>query len=133
MASTLPTTINSDEPLARYILSSNSYSRTKDIVKPTLFMPPSNRELSVYRIQELNEGEIVRLGKENVCRPSKEGQQRNLHGFARFNAKTVLETDLDFLVDNEPERHANIIGWPSEKSAQKSIAQVLASKATLHL
>jgi hypothetical protein len=32
-----------------------------------------------------------------------------------------------------PARHANIVGWPADKSAQKLCAQELAARATLKL
>jgi hypothetical protein len=47
----------------------------------------------------------------------------------------VREAHGDLLVDldNAPPRHANIVGWPREKSAQELIAHVLAARAVLKL
>jgi hypothetical protein len=35
--------------------------------------------------------------------------------------------------DDNPPRHANIVGWPAGKDAQKSLAQQLASETELIL
>ena len=48
-------------------------------------------------------------------------------------ATTVRETGLTIDPDNDPPRHANILGWPEEKSEQKLIALELSESAKLKL
>ncbi|HEY5061477.1 MAG TPA: hypothetical protein VII52_08060 [Gemmatimonadaceae bacterium] len=43
----------------------------------------------------------------------------------------VRSSRLDLEIDNDPPRHAAIIGWPAEKSEIKALAQLLAAKASV--
>ena len=127
----IPKEINGQETIARYITSSRWYSREKNIVKPLTFMPPPDLKLSVFRIDNLSEPEIWKIGFEKVI--SKMIQPKNLHGRADIQALNILENNLQIEPDNTPPRHADIIGWPELKEEQKSIAQELAAKASLRL
>ena len=123
--------INDHETIARYITNKRWYSREKNIVKPQAFMPPSDLRLSVFRIDNLSELEIWKIGFKKVI--AKMNQPRNLHGRADIQALKILENNLQIDPDNIPPRHANIIGWPELKEERKSIAQELAAKASLRL
>ena len=127
----LPKEINSREPIARYITTKRWYSREKNVVKPQAFMPPPDLRLSVFRIDNLSEPEIWKIGFTKVI--GKMNQPRTLHGRADIQALNILEINLQVNPDNIPPRHANIIGWPELKEEQKSIAQELAAKASLRL
>lgn len=94
-------------------------------------MPPPNFKLSVFRIDNLPEPEIWKIGLKRVV--SKMPQARNLYGRADNQALNILENNLQIDPDNKPRRHANITGWPELKEEQKSIAQELAAKASLRL
>ena len=119
------------ETIARYITSKRWYSRKKNIVKPQAFMPPPIHRLSVFRIDNLSETEIWKIGFNKVI--SKMNPPRNLHGRADILALNILENNLQIEPDNIPPRHADIVGWPELKEEQKSIAQELAAKASLKL
>jgi len=123
--------INSQEVIARYITSKSGYSRQKDIVKPPAFMPPPNLKLSVFRIDNLSEPDIWKIGIEKVI--NKMNKPTNLHGRADIQALNIFDSNLQIEPDNIPPRHANIIGWPELKEERKSIAQELAAKASLRL
>jgi hypothetical protein len=123
--------INSQEVIARYITSQRWYSRQKDIVKPQAFMPPPNLKLSVFRIDNLSEPEIWKIGINKVI--NKINKPTNLHGRADIQALNILGNNLQIEPDNTPPRHANIIGWPELKEKRISIAQELAAKASLSL
>lgn len=45
----------------------------------------------------------------------------------------VVDVGLQVVPDNTPRRHANITGWPTEKSKKMSLAQELAAAASLVL
>ncbi len=127
----VPKAINSQEAIARFITSKRWYSREKNVVKPQAFMPPSDLRLSVFRIDNLSEPEIWKIGFKKVI--DKMNQPRNLHGRADIQALNILENNLQIDPDNTPPRHANIIGWSDLKEERKSIAQELAAKASLRL
>lgn len=127
----VPKEINGQEAIARYITSKRWYSRGKNVVKPQAFMPPSDLRLSVFRIDNLTEPEIWKIGFKKVI--GKMNQPRNLHGRADIQALNILVNNLQIDPDNTPPRHASIIGWPELKEERKSIAQELAAKASLRL
>ncbi len=127
----VPKEIKGQEVIARYITSKRWYSREKNVVKPQAFMPPPDLRLSVFRIDNLSEPEIWKIGLKKVI--GKMNQIRNLQGRADFQALNILEINLQINPDNTPPRHANIIGWPELKEERKSIAQELAAKASLRL
>lgn len=127
----VPEEINSQEVIARYITSKSGYSRQKDIVKPQAFMPPPILKLSVFRIDNISEPEIWKIGIKKVI--NKMNKPTNLHGRADIQALNIIDSKLQIEPDNIPPRHANIIGWPELKEKQKSIAQELAAKASLML
>ncbi len=55
----IPKEINGQETIARYLTSKRWYSREKNVVKPQAFMPPPDLRLSVFRIDNLSEPEIL--------------------------------------------------------------------------
>ncbi len=126
-----PKEIDSQETIARFITSTRWYARSKNIVKPQAFMPPPDHRLSVFRINDLSEREIWRIGSENVV--GRMAQPRTMYGRADIKALTVMESSLQIDPDNKPRRHASIIGWPEPKEEQKSLAQELAADASLRL
>ncbi len=88
-------------------------------------MPPPDRRLSVFIISGLNEKQIWSIGE--ALRDS------NLKGRADIIADSVYKAELDIEVDNNPERHAEIVNWPEEKSAIMLKAIELAQNAILLL
>lgn len=116
------------ENIARFVMSSNYYSVSKRIVKPGAFLPKdSERQISVYRIYNLTEYEIWKIGEEKVAKPGR----RNLYGRADIIAKIALDQGLRIVPDNRRDRHANVTDGPEEKSKRLQIAQELAKKALL--
>ena len=123
-----PIQINAAEMLARYIFSRNQYSSSNQTVKYTAFIPPPEKRLSVFRISDLTENEILTIGDSIGILRSKP-----CAGRADIKATAVVESDLSIDADDIPPRHANIVGWPEEDSAIKLKAMELAEKAQLHL
>lgn len=121
--------INTSEDLARFIFSRSQFSPSNKRVKYSAFMPsPLNKGLSVFCISGLSEHQVWKIG-ETV------GTQRNLPLLARADIKalSVTATGLEIDADDNPPRHANIVGWPEEHSAVILKAKELAEKAELHL
>lgn len=121
--------VNQEENLTRYILHTNHFSALHRRVKYAVFMPAPNRETSIFRTSNLSDNEIWGIGGSEVA------QKRGLPllGRADISAFHVFDKELKVIPDNKPQRHANIIGWPEEKSEQKLIAMELAENAQLHL
>ena len=121
-------TLDAKETLARFILTRRHF-RTTGRVMAEAFMPPADLKLSVFRVKGLKEKMVWNIGKNHVATPSK----RTLYGRADVVVAQVRQSGLQVDPDDIPTHHANIIGWPGEKSAQKIIAKKLAAEATLKL
>ncbi len=121
-------TVADDEQLARFILFSNWIRISDRTVKPDAFIPRPypDLDLSVTRHKNLSEQELWQIGQGIAdARPA------TLYGRADTSAGDVRRQALEVEpkpVANNP-NHANVIGWPSDKPAQKIIAQELAAKA----
>ncbi|HPY34257.1 MAG TPA: hypothetical protein PK527_10235 [Smithellaceae bacterium] len=117
--------LNKSDKLGRYIYSKHHYRPSNNTVRHTAFMPPPDRQLSIFIISGLNEEDIWSIG-ENL---------RNLKLLGRADIITnhVYKIELNIQVDNNPPRHANIINWPKENSAIKLKAMELAQNAILQL
>jgi hypothetical protein len=127
------TPIHESEPLGRYIVFSR-WIRNDETLRPDAFEPQSyvgrSPDLSVTRIEGLTENQLWAIGRAVASsrRPEAPG---SLQGYAAIQANAVRRVRLEVTPDpvqNNP-NHANIIGWPLELAAQKSLAQELASMA----
>jgi hypothetical protein len=90
---------------------------------------PYNGETSVFRISELLNTEIWDIGIKEVV---KEEQGKSLIGRADVLTSIVTGNGLEVIPQEPPPRHANIVGWPDEKSEQKQIAMELAAEAQFY-
>ncbi len=126
----LPSIVNPNESLARYLTQKNHFSRWDNTVRTSAFMPPTNLRLSVFRIDGLSLEALWDIGQRKVINNMPE--PRTLYGMADIKASKVREFDLEIEPSNTPPRHADICGWP-EKAKHKSIAQQLAAEAKLIL
>jgi hypothetical protein len=132
LPSGLPETVDAAEDLARFLTQSSHYSgRT---AKPGAFLPsPKDQATSVSRhgtepIEALRQLGLVAAGN------------RSLHGAAIIKSGAVRDVGLDVDVDEPPERHALIRGWPwfendpqLEKAQQKGKALQLAAASEVVL
>ena len=107
--------------LARFAVESGRFGAS--IVKPKLFEPNRNLELSVFGIGGLGCAEIRDLGVEVARRHQ---TARHLHGWGEISEETVANAKLEVKYDNQPERHANITGWPEDRAERKQKQQLLA-------
>lgn len=117
--------VASDERLARFILH-RSHLRQDWTVKPDAFIPHPWPSLSVTRHLHLSETELWNIAR-NVARQT----SKILYGRADVQASDFERQTLRVVpapVSENP-NHANVSGWPLEKSAQKAIAQEIAQAA----
>lgn len=112
-----------DELLARFVLV-NKWVRSDQTVRQDAFIPHPHVDLSVTRHIGLSEQELWHLGQSVANK-----RALPLYGRADIQALVVKRQSLRIEPTPEPKNHANITGWPSDKSAQKSIAQEIAAAA----
>jgi hypothetical protein len=116
------------EDLTKFIFNKSQFSPLNNRVKYSAFMPPQNRRLSVFRVSGISQPEVWEIG-------GFIGEKRSLPLLARADimASAVIETGLEVYADDDPPRHANIVGWPQDASDIKLKALELAEKADLRL
>lgn len=115
--------VAAEELFARFAVQ-KSHLRADKTPRPDLFIPPPNLRLSVTRHLNLSEGQLWETGK-SVARQV----EKTLYGRADIKAEVCFGQKLKVALaptDGDP-NHANLIGWPSDKAAQKSVAQELAA------
>ena len=117
--------VGESETLARFLTRSKHFNASG--VTRHAFMPDPHRDLSVSRIDGLNETEIIARGVAVV-----EETEASLYGWGRLDVATVLKQGLEVHPAVPPPGHAIIVGWPEEKEGRISIAQQLAKVAQLH-
>ena len=125
-------TILQTERLTRYVPDKSSCKPFEERVEYNAFLPPSNLRLSVYRSTELREEKIWELGVQNVA----VHRNKPLIGRADILASDVSDTNRVLKLSPDPKPHslhANITGWPEQKSEQKLIAIKLADKSKFSL
>ena len=116
--------------LARFLRHSNQFAAVAKNVRTSAFLPhPSNLDLSVFGINHLSAIQIWTLSVKYLS----SAKDKPIKGRADIFAEDVNNIGLRLSRDNNPPRHANIIGWPETKHEQKLIAAKLALKANLVL
>ena len=90
---------------------------------------PVRLDLSVFWIQGLESEEIWRIGEKHVAAP----RGTKLYGTGNIAVADIQKHQLRVVSNEPPPRHADILGWPKEKDAQKLIALELSAEATLVL
>ena len=123
--------ISPQEDLTRYLLSKNNFIPSKKRVKSSAFLPPQNLKLSVFRIKDLSDENIWKIGTDKVA--NRINPPKTLHARADFMADVAISKGLQIIPDKRPIRHANIVGWPEEKPKRKEIALELAANAHLEI
>jgi len=123
--------VDNDELLARFLVNRNEY-RANKTVKPKAFLPYSHVELSVNRHRDSGEQELWDIGRQVAAL-----RNRTLHGRTDILASDCRIEPLDVKacslarpadpIDNP--NHADVIGFPTTKEDQLSLAQKLAAKA----
>lgn len=127
--------VDPSENISRFILQKKFWYRVADPpvksrVKYAVFLPnPTNGETSVFRTSKMSDEKIWDIGDREISK--KRGKP--MLGRADITASIVISRNLQIIPNEPPERHANITGWPDEKSKQKMIALELAAEAQLYL
>ena len=118
--------VTPSEVLSRFIMQTNWCSLSDNRVKYAAFMPnPKNGETSVFRISGISDREIWEIGHREV----ELRRDKPVLGRADVGSSFVVTKGLNVVPSEPPVRHANIVGWPEEKSEQRLIALELAAEA----
>lgn len=117
-------------PLARFAVEGGRLKASA--VKPKMFEPNRQLELSVFRTGSLLQEEIQEIGLQ-VVRANPNAS--HLHGWAEIGRGDVESTGLRIIDDDDPPRHSNVVGWPGLEDRDKmlELKQSLASMAKPHL
>jgi len=109
--------VSPEEMLSHYLFRKEL--RPDGTVRAEAVVPYPHEALSVTRHRELAEEEIWECGQVVANK-----QGRTLFGRADFSAAALPE-GLNAQTSDPPRNHADILGWPSERSAQLAQAQRL--------
>ena len=117
-----------EEFVSRYVVYKGNIRQDGSIRHQEIW-PDEKRgyKTSIFRIDGLPDNAIWALGDHHVGT-----DQRPVLARLDLNARTIYEQALNFEVDNTPPRHANIVGWPTDRSHFRSIAQQVAAKGISH-
>lgn len=120
--------IEPDDEITRFATKKRQTAVNKDgFVKHQVFMPPAlpqPYETSVYCTTSLTQAEVYTIGDDNIT-----ARGRPVVGRVITDGANIYDRGLQFNYNNEPLRHANIIGWSDHVDGRKSKAQALASKS----
>ncbi len=119
---------NPSSLLARFVLRESWIRQQDKTLRADAFMPPPDLRFSVTDHGQLRQDELWSIGRSVALE-----RQLKLFGRADIEAGQLPQHGLNLEeapLDGNP-NHCHIVGWPTEKSAVKSIAQLLASAAVL--
>lgn len=126
----LPDTVSPSEQLSRFIYQKSYYRPSDKTVRYNAFMPNQRGETSVYRTTDLTSQQVYEIGQRHVA----EAVGKSLLGRADVISSIILGRNLTVEPRPTPHyRHANIVGWPEDKSKHKEIALQIAAEARLDL
>jgi hypothetical protein len=111
------------EPLARFIVELRHVDEQSGRAKFRALLPAQDNSTSVFRVFGLDQTEIWHLGDQHVA----PFRGKPILGRAELLVHDVKRVGLDIEPDDEPPRHAAIVGWPAEKDAKKIRAMELAT------
>ena len=95
--------------------------------KRGLLRPDKDMKLSVSHLWKLDDDGVISEGSKVVQRRS-DGEA--LYGWLAFNASDVRRVGLGMEYDNDPPRHAHVVGWPEDSGERRSKGLNLAVKCT---
>lgn len=117
------------ELVARFVMSRERI-RADGTVRPAEFVPYPHSELSVTRHRGLEPGAIWQRGRSVASARGKPLLGRADLGVSAIRGVSLAQMDVVAAqLPSDPE-HANIVGWPPEKSSQLMIAQLIAASAS---
>jgi len=115
--------------LTKYLFEREYNPRTRHLA-PSAFHPRIGKQgLSVFVTSDLSEAEIWNLGERAVAAT----RAKPLIARADYSEADFVSLSLHVVRDDTPERHADVLGWPEDISAQLEIAQELIARTQVTL
>jgi len=132
-ADRLPSTVQPEEPISRFITDKRHYKQETEHVSQAAFLPsPRTNDTSVYRVKDWTDSKIWWAADNFVT--ALRTDKRKVMARADTTAERIFEQELNVEAHPTPHpRHANISGWPDDRSSRKSKALELAKNAILHV
>jgi hypothetical protein len=128
----LSSTLLETEELSRFLFDRRRFKAPTEtaaaIIHRKAFEPAKDRTTSVFRVFALSEAGIWDLGEREVGRVL---DQRVLARADITVSNVRRHKKLRVDADDDPPRHAAILGWPENKEEQMSLCQELAADAVL--
>jgi len=124
--------VSPGEKLTRFIRYGSHFSDVTNRVRPDAFLPHKNEvDISVFRISEITENEVWKIGQEYV-----HTEDRPIKARADLLASNVYDSNLEVIPAEPPQRHTNITPLPVDNSptnrkARRSLAAKLATLSKL--
>lgn len=118
--------------LSRFLFQTNHFSRAENRAFPDAFMPPPDLQLSTFFTTGMPPIEIWQIGRHALA----SHPRPRLYGHADIDVGSIHSQKLKAFRDDDPDRHVNVMGWPSYSDGKdliKSIAQELARGSRLVL
>jgi hypothetical protein len=128
--------LDRSEGITRFLVHRNEFGTNPRRVKHHAFLPalsPHTRQFvkSVHRTDHLSNDNMWKLGKLFV---ENEESNRVVRARAAGAAQTISGAGVALSINGVPwPRHADIVGWPEEKHAQKLIAMDIANGFALEM
>jgi hypothetical protein len=129
--------VGDEEALARFAVSKSQFSRLTKRPKPNLLTPNPYIELSVSRIDDLDQNQAQALG-DDVAKKLKKSKEAKALGYAQLTAKAPRSIGLEVCSAEPPPHHANIVGWSEntdkteKKRQQLEKAKALVEMCSMH-
>lgn len=120
--------LDDSEVISRFVTFSKWFRPSDKTLKQDAFIPHREPEVSVCRQKGLSVSNIWEIGKKIA---SSQSPPLKLYGRADLTVSSVRAVKLNVLAQpvSDNENHAVIVGWPSDKPAQKIFAAELAAAA----
>ena len=117
--------------MSRYLTRRDDYKASKNIVRFSAFMPSKSLRTSVYWTNSIPELEVWSIGERYVA-----STRGTILGRADFNSFSMVteirQLGIDLTGLPHP-RHADIVGWDSDRRKQRLQAEKLADDSVLVL
>jgi hypothetical protein len=123
----LSNTLNPNETLGRYLTQKKHFSKARNEVTFKAFLPPSDLQLSVFRIDGLSLEEVWTIGNYVV---NTMVEPRTLYGVGKIKVTSMQIESIVVTLDEPPQRHCTATNWPIEEAKQLLIAEKMAIDAT---
>lgn len=122
----MATVVNGKELITRFLFSSKTF-RADGTLRHSEFLPPKNWRMSVYRIDNVSNEDVLEIGKIFV----EPERGKPIIGRGDLKAIEIYNCDLTINPTVQPHHlHANVEGWSQDTEKDRLTALKLAAVAS---